>query len=495
MTSADLQRRTRLYFMGICGIAMGTLAAMLKDSGYEVLGSDTQVYPPMSTFLAEKGIPVLSGWNPQNLEQAKPQVAIVGNVIRRDNPEAQRAKELGLPLWSMPQALDHFFFPGRKNLVVCGTHGKTTTAGLLGWILEQADLDPTVFVGGFVRTWRRSYRIGEGPFMVLEGDEYDTAFFDKHAKFLRYKPWLAVVTGIEFDHADIYRDLEHVMDAFRALSRLIPADGYLVIHGDDPRCAELAALCPGTVITYGTSSRCQWRLVDCATQNGAVVFTARSPDGAPHRVTSPLPGRHNALNTIAAMAVCRLLNVPTETLLKAVDRFGGMKRRQEVIYQSNEIVVLDDFAHHPTAVKETIQAVKAFYPHRRLLALFEPRTNSSRRRFFQHEYANAFHGASWVGIKEPKGFHSIAVEERLDTEQLVKDIQERSAPAHLFVEGKPVLPSLLEHIEPKDVVLLMSNGSMDGLPMELCQALQAREQKVLMQKRIENRRKSGRHAS
>lgn len=482
-TSTDFGRLTRLYFMGISGIAMGTLAAMLKDEGYEVLGSDTHIYPPMSTFLDQKGIAVLAGWNPENLDQTRPQAAIVGNVIRKDNPEAQRAVQLGLPLWSMPQALDHFFFPGRKNLVVCGTHGKTTTSGLLGWILEQADLDPTVFVGGFVRAWHRSYRIGRGPFMVLEGDEYDTAFFDKNAKFLRYKPWLAVVTSIEFDHADIYRDLEHVMEAFRALSGLIPQDGYLVTHGDDPRCAELAALCPGTVITYGTSHGCHWRLVDFAIQNGASVFTVLSPDGASHRVTSALPGHHNAVNTIAAMAVSRLLNVPMDRTLAAISRFSGMKRRQEVIYQANGIVVLDDFAHHPTAVRATIQAVRTFYPDRRLLVVFEPRTNSSRRRFFQHEYAHAFHGAFWVGIKEPKGFHTIAVEERLNTEQLVKDIQEGGTAARLFVEGEPLVPSLLEHIRPKDVVLLMSNGSMDGLPSELCQALQEREKTVLMQER------------
>ncbi len=475
---ADRGRFMRLYFMGISGIAMGTLAGMLKDEGYEVLGSDTHVYPPMSTFLAEKSIPILPGWNPRNLEEVKPHAVIVGNVIRKDNPEVQQAAQMGLPLLSMPQALDHFFFPGRKNLVVCGTHGKTTTTGLLGWILEQVGLDPTVFVGGFVRAWRRSYRTGQGPFMVLEGDEYDTAFFDKHAKFLRYKPWVAVVTSIEFDHADIYRDVEHVMEAFRALGRLIPPDGFLVIHADDPRCAELATICPGTVITYGTSRHCHWRLEEISSRNGAVTFTVTSPDGRQHHLHSSLPGRHNALNTLAAMAVCRLLNIPMERVQEAIKGFDGMKRRQEVIYQANGVVVLDDFAHHPTAVRETIQAVRAFYSPQRLIAVYEPRTNSSRRRFFQHEYAEAFDGASWVGIKEPAGFHTIAVEERLDTELLIKEIQERSIPAHLYCEGEPVVPGLLQHIRPGDVVLLMSNGSMDGVPAKLCQALQEEGEKA-----------------
>ncbi|MEJ5347209.1 MAG: Mur ligase family protein [Desulfosoma sp.] len=475
---ADRGRFKSLYFMGICGIAMGTLAAMLKDEGYDVLGSDTHVYPPMSTFLAEKSIPILPGWDPRNLEVAKPHAVIVGNVIRKDNPEVQRAAQLGLPLLSMPQALDLFFFPGRKNLVVCGTHGKTTTTGLLGWILEQVGLDPTVFVGGFVGAWRRSYRTGQGPFMILEGDEYDTAFFDKHAKFLRYKPWIAVVTSIEFDHADIYRDVEHVMETFRALSRLIPPDGFLVIHADDPRCAELATICPGTVITYGTSRQCQWRLEEVSARNGSVTFAVTSPDGSRHHFSSSLPGRHNALNTLAAMAVCRLLNVPMEQVREAIRGFGGMKRRQEVIYKANGVVVLDDFAHHPTAVRETIQAVRAFYAPQRLLAVFEPRTNSSRRRFFQHEYAEAFDEASWVGIKEPSGFHTIAAEERLDTAELIGKIQERGIPARLFCEGEPVVPGLLQHIRSGDLVLLMSNGSMDGVPTGLCQALQEQGKKA-----------------
>lgn len=467
-------RLLRLYFMGISGIAMGTLACMVKDLGCEALGSDTNVYPPMSTFLEERGIPVLTGWNPENLEIAHPDAVVVGNVIRKDNPEVLRAKELGLPLLSMPQALDHFFFSGRRTVVVCGTHGKTTTTGLLGWILEQAGLDPTVFVGGFVQSWRRSYRTGRGPFMVLEGDEYDTAFFDKQPKFLRYRPWIAVVTSIEFDHADIYRDIDHVTEAFRALSRLVPEDGYLVIHGDDPRCAGLTTSCAGTVVTYGRSAGSQWRLEDATPENGMSALMVRSPDGTRYRLTSRLPGRHNALNTVAAVAVCRLLDVPMERIRTGVSSFTGMKRRQEVIYEDNGLLVLEDFAHHPTAVRETIEAVKNFYSGRRVLAVFEPRTNSSRRRFFQRDYAEAFQGAAWVGIKEPSGFHTIPAEERLNTEQLVEDIRTHGICAQLFAQGEPVVPALLEKTRSGDVVLLMSNGSMDGLPLELCAALRQR---------------------
>ncbi len=311
--SAEAGRPDRLYFMGVSGIAMGTLACMLKDEGYDVVGSDTNVYPPMSTFLEQKGIPVLVGWNPRNLEDTRPDAVIVGNVIRKDNPEVIQTQALGVPLLSMPQALDRFFLHSRKSVVVCGTHGKTTTTGLLGWLLESADLDPTVFVGGFVKGWGRSYRLGRGPYMVLEGDEYDTAFFDKQPKFLRYKPWVAVVTSIEFDHADIYRDVEHVTEAFRALSRIIPEDGVLIVNGDDPRCVEVARLCRGRVVTYGTSDRCLWRMEDFVASGGhdppprglpgrgipSVVFT---PPGASQRLECrrrsgglpPLGGAHGA---------------------------------------------------------------------------------------------------------------------------------------------------------------------------------------------------------
>lgn len=472
--STEAGRLHRLYFLGVSGIAMGTLACMLEDDGYDVVGSDTNMYPPMSTFLEEKGIPVLAGWSPRNLESTRPDAVIVGNVIRQDNPEVSQARALGVPLLSMPQALDRFFLHSRKSLVVCGTHGKTTTTGLLGWLLESADLDPTVFVGGFVKGWGRSYRLGHGPYMVLEGDEYDTAFFDKQPKFLRYKPWIAVVTSIEFDHGDIYRDLEHVTEAFRALSRMIPEDGVLVVNGDDPRCLEIARLCPGRVVTYGTSDRCLWRLEDSTAAGGMTRVRVVSPDGESHRLSSPLPGRHNALNAVAALAVCRLLKVPMEPLRSAMAGFRGIKRRQEVIHQEDGLLVLDDFAHHPTAVRETIEAIRAFHPGRRLMAVFEPRTNSSRRRFFQKEYAEVFREADWVGIKEPTGFHTIPLEERLDTAQLVQEIRNKGIAARLFQEGEPVVPTLLNEVRHGDVIVLMSNGSMDGVPARLCEALQGR---------------------
>ncbi|SMC17974.1 UDP-N-acetylmuramate--L-alanine ligase [Desulfacinum hydrothermale DSM 13146] len=462
----------RLYLMGIGGIAMGTLAGMLQDMGYHVTGSDTQLYPPMSTFLERKQIPVLPGYAAENIRAARPEMVIVGNVIRKDNPEAQEAAALEIPMISMPQALERFVLYRHRSLVVCGTHGKTTTTGLLGFVLETAELDPSVFIGGFVKNWDRSYRIGSGPYMALEGDEYDTAFFDKGPKFLHYQPWAVILTSIEFDHADIYRDIGHIEEAFRRLCRLIPQDGLLVTCGDDSRCLDAAKECRAEVVTYGRGPDCHWRLDRVEPLEGRVCLTVRDPFGGSTSWESPLLGRHNALNTLGVLALCRELGIPDEAVQEALRRFEGMRRRQDILYQDGSITIIDDFAHHPTAVRETVRAIKECYPHSRLLAVFEPRTNTSRRRFFQETYPEAFTEADWVGIKEPAGFHAIPSEERLDTRALVHEIARRGIPAQLYREDDPVVLDLMVRIRPGDTLLLMSNGSMDDVPRRLAQACQ-----------------------
>jgi len=460
----------RLYLMGIGGIAMGTLAGMLKDGGYQVTGSDTNLYPPMSTFLQQKAIPVLPGYDAGNIRRTRPDTVIVGNVIRRENPEAREAEALGIPMISMPQALERFVLTRHKSLVVCGTHGKTTTTGLLGFVLESAGLDPSVFIGGLVKNWDRSYRLGNGLYMALEGDEYDTAFFDKSPKFLHYRPWAVILTSIEFDHADIYRDLDHIKDSFRRLNRLIPPDGLLVVNGDDPDCLEAAEECRAGVITYGRGSHCHWRLERVVHGSGRTRLLVKDPAGGSVVLESPLLGRHNALNTVAVLALCRELGVSEAAFQEGLRRFAGMRRRQDILYHDGSITIIDDFAHHPTAVRETVRAVREFFPHGRLLAVFEPRTNTSRRRFFQETYTEAFGGADWVAIKEPAGFHSIPPAERLDTQALVRGIAAQGIPVHLYRELDPVTPDLLARIQPGDTVLLMSNGSMDGIPRDLAEA-------------------------
>jgi UDP-N-acetylmuramate: L-alanyl-gamma-D-glutamyl-meso-diaminopimelate ligase len=460
-----------IYMMGIGGIAMGTLATMLKEKGYEVVGSDVNVYPPMSTHLEASRIPVLQGYKAENFSGRTPDMVVIGNVIRRDNPEAQFVLEHGIPYLSMPEAIARFFLTDRKSIVVAGTHGKSTTSSLLAWVLDHGGLDPAAFVGAFLKNWQGSFRLGNGPYMVLEGDEYDTAFFDKGPKFLHYRPHVVVITSIEYDHADIFPDLEAILEAFRQLVRTIPPDGYLIINADDGHCVALSAECKGKVISYGSSDEADWRLLDVNYSNRQVEFEYMNPRlQRKEAMTSRLPGRHNVGNSLAVMAASSIAGLSMQQVQEALLAFEGVKRRQDILGKCNGMVVIDDFAHHPTAVRETIDALKQFYPGSRLIASFEPRTNSSRRRVFQNAYSTSFDGADCVCIKQPPGLEAIPESERLDARQLVQDIRARHKEAYWFEDTEDLVHFLLSYGRSGDVVLCMSNGSFDGLPLKLLHA-------------------------
>lgn len=469
MTTED---RKTIYLMGIGGIAMGTLATMLIEKGYRVTGSDQDLYPPMSTHLESLKIRLHRGYRVENIRSAAPDLVIVGNVIRRDNVEAQYVLDHGIPHLSMPQAIGHFFLDRHKSMVVAGTHGKSTTSALLAWALAETGLDPSCFIGAFLRDWGTSHRIGHGPYMVLEGDEYDTAFFDKGPKFLHYRPHIAILTSVEFDHADIFKDLDAVIEAFRRFVRLIPKEGRLIVNGDDPLCLGLARECRGTVETYGFSGDADWQLLDTDFVDGAVRFLVRRREnGFESLVESRLPGRHNALNALSVLAACSAAGIPFDVMSRAVSSFRGIKRRQELLGEVGGVVVLDDFAHHPTAVRETIDAVHRFYPARRLIAVFEPRTNSSRRRVFQTDYESAFDRADMVFIKQPPGLDAISVDERLDAPELVEAIRRRSVDATFCEDADGLLLSLRSTLAPGDIALCMSNGGFDGVPLRILEML------------------------
>jgi UDP-N-acetylmuramate: L-alanyl-gamma-D-glutamyl-meso-diaminopimelate ligase len=467
-----------IYMMGIGGIAMGTLATMLKARGYRVVGSDQNLYPPMSTHLEQAHIPVCTGYDPDHLKQHQPDVVIIGNVIRRENPEAQFVLNHHLPYLSMPEALEHFFLPSHQSIVVTGTHGKSTTSALLAWVLEYAGLDPSAFVGGLLRNWQQSYRLGRGPYMVLEGDEYDTAFFDKKPKFLHYRPHIGIITSIEFDHADIFADFAAVFQAFREFQAIVPETGWLVVNADDPNCRALLGNFTGKLLTYGEADNADWRLVDVRYLAGRVEFTCQTPQGTRLTMLSTLPGRHNLMNTLAVIAVASLVGIAFATIQEALLAFQGVKRRQEILGEAGGVLVIDDFAHHPTAVQETIQAMRFYYPNRRIIALFEPRTNSSRRNIFQANYEAAFDGADVICIKEPDGLDSIPIAERLDIPGLVAGIRKRNRSAHFFQHGEDLLAFCMDQCRPGDVALAMSNGSFDGLPQRLLEALKVREKRL-----------------
>lgn len=456
-------RLGHVHLMGICGTAMASLAGILKQQGYLVSGSDQNVYPPMSHFLKDLSIPVLEGYKPENLHPA-PDLVIVGNVITKLNPEAVELSRLRIPYLSLPQALQAFAMKGKKSIVICGTHGKTTTTGLIAWVLENAGLDPSFMVGGIPMNLGKSFKLGGGPYFVIEGDEYDTAFFDKGPKFLHYSPWLTVLTSIEFDHADIYRDLHHVRQSFQKLIRLIPSDGLLIANHDDPVVmAEVKqARCP--VITYSLGSGGDWMASDIAVQEDFTFVKAGNREGSILEIKTPMYGRHNVSNLLSTLPLSGFLGIEAKNLLKGLETFKGVKRRQEVKGEAQGVLVLDDFAHHPTAVRETVQAVKEKYRNRRLVAAFEPRSNSSRRNVFQEQYAFSFDRADLIMIPEPPMKDKIPLEERFSSAGLVEDLNRKGLSAFYFADTALLLEEILRRSRAGDVVLFMSNGSFDDLP-------------------------------
>jgi UDP-N-acetylmuramate: L-alanyl-gamma-D-glutamyl-meso-diaminopimelate ligase len=463
-----------IHLMGICGTAMGSLAGMLKEKGYRVTGSDQAVYPPMSTFLAGQGIEVKEGYGPENLNP-RPDLVIVGNVITQANPEAQEMMRLNLPFLSLPQALGLIFLNNKIPLVVTGTHGKTTTASLLASILDQAGLSPGFMIGGILMGYERNYQIGQGPYFVIEGDEYDTAFFDKGPKFLHYRPHYAVLTSIEFDHADIYSDVQAIQKAFTRFLSILPPDGLLVAHGPDERIQEilLQARCP--VETYGLEPQWNWYLGQLDFQNHGSRFSVYQGNVLYHTFNSPLAGKHNALNFLSLIPILRRLGLRPETIARGLAGFKGVHRRQETRGIRAGVTVMDDFAHHPTAVRETIQAVKAQNPGRRLLAVFEPRTNTSRRNVFQEAYVSAFGGADLIIIREAPGLEKIQEEERFSSARLVDDLTKSGQRAYYFPDTESVLAFLSDQLISGDVVLVMSNGGFDNIHERLLAILEKKE--------------------
>ncbi|MFZ0449030.1 MAG: UDP-N-acetylmuramate:L-alanyl-gamma-D-glutamyl-meso-diaminopimelate ligase [Desulfatiglandaceae bacterium] len=459
-----------IHLMGICGTGMASLAGLLKEKGYRVTGSDQDIYPPMSDFLRALRIPIRMGYHGGNLHPV-PDLVIVGNVITRMNPEAVELSHLRVPYLSFPQALNHFAMKGKQSIVVSGTHGKTTTTALAAWILECAGLDPGFMIGGIPINFKKNFKTGEGGYFVIEGDEYDTAFFDKGPKFLHYRPRIVILTSIEFDHADIYRDLEHVLSSFRRLIDLIPPEGLLIANADDPRVVpELRrARCP--IRTYGLSGSPGWKAVHIRAHDDMTRLTIEK-EGAPFLdLETRLYGRHNMANLLSTVVLADFLGVSHKDLAMAVGSFCSVKRRQEILGEQQGVLVLDDFAHHPTAVLETIHAVKERFPERRLVAVFEPRSNSSRRSIFQERYAGAFERADRVMIPEPPLMERVPDGERFSADRLAKDLQKKGVAASYFDTHVRLLENLVLEARSGDVTLFMSNGGFDNLPERFLKGL------------------------
>ena len=451
---------------------MGSLAVLLKTLGYRVSGSDQHIYPPMSTQLHDWGIPLYEGFKAAHL-QPRPDLVVVGNAISRGNPEAEAAEQAGVAMMSFPQALAHFLIAERHSVVVAGTHGKSTTTALIAWLLEHAGCDPGFFVGAVMRNFPTPIRLGKGTHVVVEGDEYDSAYFDKGPKFLHYRPRTAVLTALEFDHADIYRDLAHVRSAFARFVRLLPAGGCLIACADDPGvlslCAEEAIA--GSVQTYGLAAGADWRAVEWgAGEGGTVMEVCHGGKRFGHFVTT-LFGPHNVCNALAAIAVAHRLGVPQEHIASGLASFTGLKRRCEVRGEVGGVTVIDDFAHHPTAVGVTLEGLRQAYPGARLWAVFEPRTATTRRKVFQEAYVDALGRADRVVIAEVFRKDELGADERLSEERLVQALNARRVAARFHPDTAAIIAQVRGEVRAGDVVVIMSNGGFDNIHERLLMAL------------------------
>jgi UDP-N-acetylmuramate: L-alanyl-gamma-D-glutamyl-meso-diaminopimelate ligase len=471
---SSLPAKTRhIHIMGIAGTAMAAFAGMLKDAGYHVTGSDQAVYPPMSTYLAELGIPVMEGFKAENLTPA-PDLVIVGNVIRAVYAEAEALMASDIAYCSFPEALRLLFLGTAHPVVVAGTHGKTTTTALTAWLFESAGLKPGFLIGGRARNFDRTARAGDGRFFVIEGDEYDTAFFDKGPKFLHYAPKTAILTSVEFDHADIYRDLDHVKSSFRRFIDLIPKEGALVARWDDENVRDVAREARCDVLRYGPAQPWDGRIESVDTSTGLMKFTVLRDGRAVGTFDSALVGEHNLYNQVAATAVALRHGITPAQLVAGYASFEGVKRRQEIIGEPGGVTVIDDFAHHPTAVKVTIDALRRRFGSRRLWVIWEPRSATSRRNVFQGDYATAFDRADHVVIPPPTGVDGIDPAERFSSQKLVADLAERGVDATLLANADEIAATVAMRAHPYDVVAVFSNGGFDGLHGKLLKRLASR---------------------
>jgi len=443
---------------------MASLAGLLKDQGYRVTGSDQNVYPPMSTYLAQAGIDVQNGFNAQHLAD-RPDLVIIGNAVSRGNPEAEAVLDGKIPYLSFPQALGKFLIGARQSIVVTGTHGKTTTTALAAWVLKRAGLNPGFFVGGVPLNFGSGWDPGESDHVVLEGDEYDSAFFDKGPKFLHYRPQSVILTSVEFDHADIYRDLDHLKEAFRSLVRLIPASGLLVACYDYPAVREVVEVGSCRIVSYGDDENCDWTVRSVRTEGRRSYFDPCFRKISEGTVELGAIGRHNVKNALGVYVLARELGMDRSKLLEGFASFSGVKRRQEFKGESRGVLVIDDFAHHPTAVAETIKAVKDAFIGRRVWAVFEPRSNTSRRNIFEREFALALSLADRVvvsGLHQPE---KIPEAERLSVERVVESINQSNGHEQAVVINGA--DNIAAHVTARasagDIILVMSNGAFDGV--------------------------------
>ena len=463
-----------IHLLGIAGAAMAPVAGMLRDRGFRVTGSDQNVYPPASTLLDSLGVKWNDGYREENLRPA-PDLAVIGNAISRGNPELEYILNDKIPYCSMPQLLEEHFIPGHTSVVVAGTHGKTTTSAMLAWIFQVAGRRPDFLIGGVAPNFGdRSYGLGGGEEFIIEGDEYDTAFFDKAPKFLHYHPDELILTSLEFDHADIYPDLASIALQFRRLVNLVPRRGRIVYWGESPELREAVkkAFCP--VETFGLTPDCDWTAGDIGWHDGATEFRASLHGNEVTRIRIPVAGRHNVLDALASVALAYGRGVECEAIEQALATFQSVRRRMEIKGEANGVLVVEDFAHHPTAIRLTLEAARVRWPaaHTIFVAV-EPRSNTMRRKVFQDALPDALAAADEVLLGAVNRAELLAENDRLSPEAIAESVRSRGREAKAFASTTEIVDHLTARAEPGDVVLIMSNGGFDGLTAKLLEALKS----------------------
>jgi UDP-N-acetylmuramate: L-alanyl-gamma-D-glutamyl-meso-diaminopimelate ligase len=471
-TPALPERIQTVHIIGICGTAMAALAGMLRDRGYAVTGSDAMAYPPVSDLLAAMGVPIMRGYEAAHLDH-RPDLVVVGNVSRADNPEAARARDEGFAFASLPEVLRLLFLPGKRGIVPTGTHGKTTTCSLLAWLLHAAGRDPSYLIGGVPANFGSNYRLGDGDVFVVEGDEYDTAYFDKVPKFWHYPAELATINNIEFDHADIYGSVEEISEVFARFAAQV--EGALWVNGEDARALAAARHATARVGTFGLSDGCDVHAVGARFDERGTHFTMMREGRAVATFDSPLWGEHNLRNTLGALALALDAGVPAAALQAGLPGFAGVAKRQQIKGEVGGVVVIDDFAHHPTAVRETLRAIRGRYPERRIWAVFEAKSNTSRRAVFQADYPDAFDAADQVVLSQPWKQDNLPDAERISIPALVAAIEGRGRPVALIPAVEDIVAHLVSEVRAGDVVVGLSGSDFGGLHGKLLAALGALE--------------------
>jgi UDP-N-acetylmuramate: L-alanyl-gamma-D-glutamyl-meso-diaminopimelate ligase len=455
------------HFLGICGTAMASVAAALKERGFTVTGSDENVYPPMSTFLEGKGITLKEGYGEENIP-SDADVVVIGNAMKRGNPEVEAVLNRKLLYLSLPEVLKNYFLRGRHNLVVTGTHGKTTTTALLTWIMETAGYKPGYLIGGIPTNLGQGARLNDSKYFVIEGDEYDTAFFDKRSKFVHYLPELLIINNIEFDHADIFNNLDEIKLSFRRLLNIVPRNGMVLLNGDDRNCVEVAKDCLAQMIEVGFSKNCAQRIrdVSCSAEGSRFKLGDESFE-------IPLVGEYNVHNAAMAAMAARFYDVPKAKIDSAFKSFTGIARRQEIRGEARGVKVVDDFGHHPTAIASTLAALRHRFRGNRLWAVFEPRSNTTRRAIFQQQLPDALKLADGVFISQVAKLEQIPEKERLNPERVVAAIVKAGRPAFYERNADAIVDRIVPMLQQNDVVAVFSNGGFDNIHEKLLARLRA----------------------